>query len=112
MTAARKRSTHARLLESCATVSIEMSTTSGYACPRCGYFVKSLSDVLRHVCLLHFGTPGFTTLKCNLEGCHRSFKKYAVFRNHIYEYNSNKVENGGAPVATETGSLENYSSGF
>lgn len=88
----------------------EMSATSGYACLSCGHFVKSLSDVLRHVRLLHFGTPGFTTLKCNLEGCNRSFKKYAVFRNHIYEYHSNKIETGGAPVATETGSLENYSS--
>ena len=31
-------------------------------------------------------------MKCNLEGCHRTFRKYAVFRNHIYDYHSNKLE--------------------
>ena len=34
-------------------------------------------------------------MKCNLEGCHRTFRKYAVFRNHIYNYHSNKLEDAG-----------------
>ena len=77
----------------------------GHACPCCGSYAKSLSDLLRHVRLLHFGTPGFTTLKCNLEGCHRSFRRYAVFRNHIYEYHSNKLEDVSVPAVGEPDSL-------
>ena len=68
-----------------------------YACPSCGRFAKSLTDLLRHVRLMHFGTPGFTAMKCNLEGCHRTFRKYAVFRNHIYNYHSKKLHDV-APV--------------
>ena len=85
----------------------ESSSSSGtsHACPCCGRFAKSLSDLLRHVRLMHFGTPGFTTLKCNLEGGHRTFSKYAVFRNHIYEYHLNKLENR-QPVATDTSSSD------
>lgn len=58
------------------------------ACPCCAHSEKKLVDLLRHIRLLHFGTPGFTTLKCNLDGCHRTFKKFTVFRNHIYQIHS------------------------
>ena len=68
------------------------ASTYQYACPSCGRFADSLSNLLRHVRLMHFGAPGFTTMKCNLEGCHRTFRKYAVFRNHIYNYHSKKLE--------------------
>lgn len=71
------------------------SSTCNYACPSCGKFVDSLTNLLRHVRLMHFGVPGFKTMKCNLEGCHRTFRKYAVFRNHIYNYHSNKLEDAG-----------------
>ena len=56
--------------------------------------------LLRQICAMPcsshaFGVPGFKTMKCNLEGCHRTFRKYAVFRNHIYNYHSNKLEEAG-----------------
>ena len=89
-----------------ATTSTMCERGACHACPCCGSFAKSLSDVLRHVRLMHFGTPGFTTLKCNLEGCQRSFRKYAVFRNHIYEYHSNKIDNIPAPGVTEPTNFE------
>ena len=63
------------------------------ACPCCGRIAESLGHLLRHVRLFHFGTPGFRTLKCNLEGCRKIFKKYAVFRNHIYEHHANSAVN-------------------
>ena len=56
-------------------------------CP-CAHSEKKLVDLLRHIHLLHFGTPGFTALKCNLDGCQRTFKKFTVFRNHIYQIHS------------------------
>ena len=74
------------------------------SCPCCGRSAKTLTDLLRHVRLFHFGTPGFRTLQCNLDGCMRSFKKYAVFRNHIYEYHSNKLHQGSETLTQ--GSLQ------
>lgn len=61
---------------------------SALACPCCAHSAKKLVDLLRHIRLLHFGTPGFTSLKCNLDGCQRTFKKFTVFRNHIYQIHS------------------------
>ena len=64
-----------------------MDQRSGLACP-CAHLTKKLVDLLRHIRLLHFGTPGFTSLKCNLDGCQRTFRKFTVFRNHIYQIHS------------------------
>lgn len=50
---------------------------------------KKLVDLLHHIRLLNFGTPGFTTLKCNLDICQRSFMKFTVFRNHVYQFHAN-----------------------
>ena len=61
---------------------------SALACPCCAHSEKKLVDLLRHIRLLHFGTPGFTTLKCNLDGCQRTFRKFTVYRNHIYQIHS------------------------
>ena len=58
------------------------------ACPCCVHSAKKVVDLFRHIRLLHFGTPGFTSLKCNLEGCQRTFRKFTVFRNHIYQIHS------------------------
>ena len=54
----------------------------------CAHLAKKLVDFLRHIRLLHFRTPWFTSLKCNLEGCQRTFRKFTVFRNHIYQIHS------------------------
>ena len=58
------------------------------ACPCCAHSEKKLVDLLGHIRLLHFGMPGFTSLKCNLDGFQRTFKKFTVFRNHIYQIHS------------------------
>lgn len=68
------------------------SSLCATSCPCCGRYSTSLKDLLRHVRLIHFGTPGFRILKCNLDGCRKTFRKYAVFRNHVYEYHANKLE--------------------
>ena len=55
------------------------------ACPCCAHLAKKL---LRHIHLLHFGTAGLTSLKCNLDGCQRTFINFTVFRNHVYQFHS------------------------
>lgn len=77
-----------------------MESTASYACPGSGQFATSLTDLLCHLRLLHFGTPGFTRIQCNLDGCRKTFRKYAVYRNHIYEYHSHKVSLN-VPVSSE-----------
>lgn len=72
------------------------------SCPCCGRFARTLCDLLRHVRLLHFGTPGFTNLTCNIDGCKKRFRKYTVFRNHIYDYHANKIQQNieSPPIAS------------
>ena len=77
-----------------------MDTATSYACPGCGQITRSLADLLGHLRLLHFGTPGFRTIQCNLDGCRKTFRKYAVYRNHIYEYHSHKISLN-VPVSSE-----------
>ena len=78
-----------------------MDQRSCLTCPCCAHSEKKLVDLLRHIRLLHFGTPGFTSLKCNLDGCQRTFRKFTVFRNHIYQIHSDSQLLQPAP-ATDT----------
>ena len=57
----------------------------------CRFFNKSTTPCSSHA------APGFTNMKCNLEECHRTLRKYAVFRSHIYNYHSNKLKDAEKP---------------
>ena len=50
-------------------------------CPLCPGF---------HIRIAHADQPGFM-IQCNLERCKRTFKKFSVFRNHIYALHNTGV---------------------
>ena len=55
-------------------------------CPMCGDVrVASISQLVAHIRLTHSDDPGFC-IQCNLQGCKRTFKKFTVYRNHVYSY--------------------------
>ena len=41
--------------------------------------------MLTHIRLEHADQLNFR-IQCNLQGCKRTFKKFTVYRNHIYHY--------------------------
>lgn len=42
-----------------------------------------LAHLMTHMRLLHADDPNFL-IQCNLQGCKRTFRKFTVYRNHIY----------------------------
>ena len=44
-----------------------------------------MSLLLTHIRLEHADQPNFQ-IQCNLQGCKQTFKKFTVYRNHIYQY--------------------------
>lgn len=53
------------------------------SCPLCGEYSPSLTQLLKHIRLVHADEPGFN-LQCGIQGCSRTFRKYQTFRNHVY----------------------------
>ena len=57
-------------------------------CPHCAASgFSNLSALLRHIRITHADDPSII-FRCNLQGCQRSFKKFTVYRNHIYTYHN------------------------
>ena len=52
-------------------------------CPLCGEYSPSLTQLLKHIRLVHADEPGFN-LQCGIQDCSRTFRKYQTFRNHVY----------------------------
>ncbi len=55
-------------------------------CPHCpsSQFI-TVSELLRHIRLTHAGDSSII-FQCNLQGCRRTFRKFNVYRNHIYNF--------------------------
>jgi hypothetical protein len=61
-------------------------------CPLCGDVqTATLSQLLSHIRLTHADSPHFL-IQRNLQGCKRTFRKFTVYRNHVYSYHD--TENG------------------
>ena len=55
-------------------------------CPCCGdVSVSLLHQFMNHIRLVHADEPNFQ-IQCNLQGCKKTFKKFTVFRNHVYAF--------------------------
>ena len=55
-------------------------------CQVCGCrSFPSISTLLSHVRVVHANEASFS-IQCNLQGCHRTFKKFNTYRNHIYDF--------------------------
>ena len=55
-------------------------------CPCCGDVrVSNLKQLISHIRLLHSDEPNFQ-IQCNLQGCKKTFKKFNVYRNHVYAF--------------------------
>lgn len=54
-------------------------------CPLCFCRFPTLSLLLTHIRLIHADDPNFR-MQCNLQGCRQTFRKFTVFRNHVYQF--------------------------
>ena len=56
-------------------------------CPLCSFMVPSLMYLLKHVREVHAHRPGFC-ITCCLGGCRKQFRKFEVYRNHVYDFHT------------------------
>lgn len=55
-------------------------------CPICvGVRVAALHQLMTHIRVMHADEPQFM-IQCNLQGCKRTFRKFTVYRNHVYAF--------------------------
>lgn len=47
--------------------------------------VRALSHLMTHIRLVHADDPHFS-IQCGFQGCSRTFKKFTVYRNHVYSF--------------------------
>ena len=65
-----------------------------FSCPVCFDKLSNLQHLLTHIRLVHADDPNFR-VQCNYQGCRQTFRKFTVYRNHIYQYhNSVEIEQG------------------
>ena len=64
----------------------EVSGQIMFSCPNCSLSVfPTLKVLLRHIHLLHADQECFT-IRCDFQGCSRTFTNLRSFENHIYTY--------------------------
>ena len=61
-------------------------------CPLCGdVTVSKHSQLMTHIRLLHADDPNFM-IQCNRQGCKRTFRKFTVYRNHVYAFHGTALD--------------------
>lgn len=65
--------------------SYRMASASPKPCQLCGFVAPTLTYLLQHIRQVHAYLPGFQ-ISCGLSGCQRTFKSFAVYRNHVYGF--------------------------
>lgn len=55
-------------------------------CPLCGKVIAvKYAQLMAHIRLLHADDPNFM-IQCNRQGCKRTFRKFTVYKNHVYAF--------------------------
>ena len=62
-----------------------MASVSVKPCQLCDFVAPTLTYLLKHIRQVHAHQPGFK-ITCGLSGCQRTFKSFAVYRNHVYGF--------------------------
>ena len=61
-------------------------------CPLCGNVaVSKHSQLMTHIKLMHADHPNFM-IQCNQQGCKRTFRKFTLYRNHIYAFHGTALD--------------------
>ena len=73
-------------------------------CPLCSdVVVRALSQLMTHIRLVHADDPHFM-IQCSFQGCTRTFRKFTVYRNHVYSFHDTTVlELLGTPSHEDNG---------
>ena len=62
-----------------------------FICPLCSdVVVRALSQLMTHIRLVHADDPHFI-IQCSFQGCTRTFRKFTVYRNHVYSFHDTTV---------------------
>ena len=56
-------------------------------CQICEFVAPNLKFLLKHIRQVHADRPGFH-ITCLLSGCQRTFRKFEVYRNHVYGHHT------------------------
>ena len=81
-------------------------------CPLCGDVgVPKLNQLMTHIRVMHADDPQFL-IQCNLQGCRRTFRKFTVYRNHVYGFHDSTLHEEAdselpPPLAFDPGDSEN-----
>ena len=59
------------------------------SCQFCPFKAPDLKHFLKHIRQVHTHKPEFQIV-CNLSGCPRKFRKFEVFRNHMYGFHTDE----------------------
>ncbi len=79
------------------------------SCTLCASHFHLVSLLLTHIRLVHADQPSFR-IQCNLQGCKRTFKKFTVYRNHIYHFHdTHTLEDSSSNGEVGSGGPENLS---
>ena len=55
-------------------------------CSLCGEVTAAKhAQLMAHIRLLHADDPNFM-IQCNRQGCKRTFRKFTVYKNHVYAF--------------------------
>ena len=84
-------------------------------CSLCASHFPSLSFLLTHIRLVHADQPNFQ-IQCNMQGCSRTFRKFTVYRNHLYQFHDTQTlecttiteteDDDSSPLIEDTGEGE------
>lgn len=60
-------------------------------CPLCASCFANLSIFMTHLKLIHSNEHNFN-IRCNLQGCQRTFVNFHTYRNHVYSMHSRSID--------------------
>ena len=81
-------------IQSLRKVSGSAKLTMSLVCPLCGDFtVAKHGQLMTHIRVMHADDPNFM-IQCDRQGCKRTFRKFAVYRNHIYAFHDTTEDTG------------------
>ena len=70
-------------------------------CPLCGEVTAAKhAQLMARIRLLHADDPNFM-IQCNRQGCKRTFRKFTVYKNHVYAFHGTTDTDNDTTVTSD-----------
>ena len=70
-----------------------------HACPLCDFNSRTLPEWFSHLRLVHSSEPNFL-VTCGIDGCMKTYSKFASLNSHVYRYHKGRVRGCSLPLPT------------